>query len=131
MTKVVKMSLKSEFTLFQNSLLLIYLSHVIPLVLSNLWLHPWQNMKLGSFTSWLCKDGKKNVQKRMIYMQSCCFANTNLQCIALCRSCCHGRHHCLRFLINSEKYVFICRTSRNIEMYWKGGWEGGGWMFVT
>ena len=54
------MSLKSEFTPFQNSSLLIDLSHVIPLILSNIvYFYPPQNVKLGSFTSWLCRDGKE------------------------------------------------------------------------
>ena len=64
MTKVVKMSLKSEFTPFQNSSLLIDLSHVIPLILSNIvYFYPPQNVKLGSFTSWLCRDGKEVYKK--------------------------------------------------------------------
>ena len=27
------------------------------------------------FTSWSCKNGQRNVQKSMVHVQSCCFAN--------------------------------------------------------
>ena len=58
------MFLKSEFTLFQNSALSIDLSHVIPLILSNtVYFYPPQNVKFGSFTSWLCRDGKECTKK--------------------------------------------------------------------
>ena len=128
MTKVVKMFLKSEFTLFQNSALLIDFipCHSINFVKHCIFLSATKR-EIRQFHIMVVQGWQRNVEKRMMYMQNCCFANINLQCIALCRSCCCGCHHCFRFLItNSERYVFICRTSKNIAMHWKGEC-----MFVT
>ena len=73
--------------------------------------------EIRQFHIMVVQGWQRNVEKRRMYMQNCCFAYINLQCIALCRSCCCDCHHCFRFLItNSERYVFICRTSRNIAM---------------
>ena len=40
-------------------------------------LRPSQNVKLGIFTSSRTVDGKKNVQKSVMHVQSCCFALSN------------------------------------------------------
>ena len=37
-----------------------------------------QNVKLGIFTSESCSDFNGNVQKSVVHVQSCCFANLNL-----------------------------------------------------
>ena len=38
-------------------------------------LRPPKNAKLGMFTSQSCKNGQRNVQKSVVHVQSCCFAN--------------------------------------------------------
>ena len=57
---------------------------------------PRQNVKLGIVVMqwWL-----RNVQKSMMHVQSCCFANPTLLLFYL--SCCRRRHHCLSFLIGA------------------------------
>ena len=39
----------------------------------------------------------RNVQKSVMRVQSCCFADLNL--LLFCRSRCHHRHHCLSCLL--------------------------------
>ena len=41
---------------------------------------------------------QRNVQKRVVLVQACCFANLNL--LLFCRSRCHRRRRCLRTLIS-------------------------------
>ena len=40
---------------------------------------------------------QRNVQKSVMHVQSCCFANLNL--LLFCRSCCRRRRHCLNSLM--------------------------------
>ena len=47
---------------------------------------PPQNVKLGTFTSYLCSDGKVMYKKSVMHVQSCYFANLNLKVKML-----HGR----------------------------------------
>ena len=43
---------------------------------------PPYEVKLGSFMSWTCNDGKEIVQKSVMHVKSCCFADL--------RACLHG-----------------------------------------
>ena len=59
---------------------------------------PPENVKLGTFTSLSCIDGKETYKKSVIHVQSCFFANLNLS--LFCRSRCRRRRPCLSSLIS-------------------------------
>ena len=55
---------------------------------------------LTSSTTRENKDGKKNVQKSVMHVQSCCFANLKL--LLFCRSRCRRSRRCLRSLVTIQ-----------------------------
>ena len=55
----------------------------------------------------------RNVQKIIMHVQSCCFANLNL--LLSCHSLCHRRHHCLSTLLALISKARDCRYSQTTE----------------
>ena len=75
--------------------------------------HPLQNMKLVI----VMQGQQRNVQKRMMHMQSCCFANLKL--LLFCHSRCHCRHRWLSCLISSvRKQPTFHYATNGIPMKW-------------
>ena len=58
---------------------------------------------VGAFTLYSCSDGKKNVQKSVMHVQSCCFVSLNL--LLFCRSRCCRRRRCLSSLFKRKLTV--------------------------
>ena len=55
----------------------------------------------------------RNVQKIIMHVQSCCFANLNL--LLSCRSLCRRHHHCLSTLLALISKARDCRYSQTTE----------------
>ena len=51
-----------------------------------------------------------NVQKSIMHVQSCCFANLNP--LLSCRTLCHRRHHCLSTLLAPISKARDCRYNK-------------------
>ena len=67
---------------------------------------------------------QRNVQKSVMHVQSCCFANLNL--LLFCRSRCRRRRRCLSSLMDTEKAKESVRIKRvefreNVRAYFHQG----------
>ena len=58
--------------------------------------------KIRQFHVAVVQRRQRNVQKSVMQVQSCCFANLNLR-VLVCRSRCRRRRRCLSFLIVVKK----------------------------
>ena len=77
---------------------------------------PPQNVKLGIFTSY-SKWRQKNVQKSVMHVQSCCFANLNQ--LRFCSSL----WRCPSSLLKGEHSVAMLGQCCNcLSRYWKNHW---------
>ena len=55
------------------------------------------NREIRHFHVLVVQRRQRNIQKSVIHVQSCCFANLNL--LLFCRSRCRRRRRCLRSLV--------------------------------
>ena len=71
---------------------------------------PWKNVKKRHSHVVVMQRQLRNVQKSIIHVQSCCFANLNplLSCRTLCCRC----HHCLSTLLAPISKARDCRYSK-------------------
>ena len=64
---------------------------------------------------------QRNVQKRVLHVQSCCFANLNLLLFCFCRSRWGRRRRCLNSLMFDcypPRHPFFCLTPSLISTQW-------------
>ena len=73
-----------------------------------------QNMKLGIFLHVVVQWWQRNVQKSMMHLKSCCFANLNL--LLFWRSRWRCRHYCLS-LLSLTKNMWEADSGGRQEMY--------------
>ena len=62
----------------------------------------WTKCEIREFHVAVVQGRQRNVQKSVMHVQSCCFANLNLR-VLVCRSRCRRRGRCLSFLIVVKK----------------------------
>ena len=62
----------------------------------------WTKCEIRQFHVAVVQRRQRNVQKSVMHVQSCCFANLNLRAL-VCRSRCRRRRRCLSFLIVVKK----------------------------
>ena len=62
----------------------------------------WTKCEIRQFHVAVVQRRQRNVQKSVMQVQSCCFANLNLR-VLVCRSRCRRRRRCLSFLIVVKK----------------------------
>ena len=62
----------------------------------------WTKCEIRQFHVAVVQRRQRNVQKSVMQVQSCCFANLNLRVLG-CRSRCRRRRRCLSFLIVVKK----------------------------
>ena len=65
-------------------------------------LSSWTKCEIRQFHVAVVQRRQRNVQKSVMQVQSCCFANLNLR-VLVCRSRCRRRRRCLSFLIVVKK----------------------------
>ena len=62
---------------------------------------------------------QRNVQKSVMHVQSCCFANVNL--LLFCRPRCRRRRRCLSSVITSSKWSW--QSLRHQLLVWQQSWK--------
>ena len=71
---------------------------------------PWKNIKKRHSHVVVMQRQLTNVQKSIMHVQSCCFANLNP--LLSCRTLCRHRHHCLSTLLAPISKARDCRYNK-------------------